>query len=278
MGTIVLGWLASSATAVTSGWWQGDRPVTQAYGCTTYLAEPVESWRGCPASAPRFHDGVDVGFGNSCGTPLYAPVPVTVVSIGGSETGFGAYYPRLRLPDGHDVLLGHVQPPVVVSTSQQIPAGALIAYVGSQGNSSGCHVHFEVRPGGGTWGTSIDPTPYLNPTAPVASRNQVDVNNDGKADLLWYSGGTLTTIGSSASGLGAWQATNQLGKPEWAGVGDQDGDGRSDLWWYQNGTLYIFGSNGVNYGAWQRSYNFAKPTWAAYGSYPETNGNGMPLS
>jgi Peptidase family M23 len=180
-----------SASAATAGWWQGDRPITQAFGCTSFSAEPIESWRGCSPSASHFHDGVDIGFGSSCGTPLYTPVPVTVISVGGSETGFGSYYPRLRLPDGHDVLLGHVQPPVVVKAGQQVPAGSVVAYVGTQGNSTGCHLHFEVRPTNGAFGTSIDPIPYLSPS-PAGSAAYLPV--PGTGDLARYNGGEHVTL------------------------------------------------------------------------------------
>jgi hypothetical protein len=101
----------------------------------------------------------------------------------------------------------------------------------------------------------------------------VDVNGDGRDDLLWYEGSTLSIIGSTGTGLGQWQATNTLGAPQWAGVGDLDGDRKDDLWWYENGTLHVFGSTGSRFGAWQRDYGLGLPSWAAYGSFPDTNGS-----
>src|SRR5262245_38075597 len=85
-----------AALALTSGWWQGNPPVTQEYGCTTFSGEPRDS--RCPPSAPYFHAGLDIGM--TCGTPLYAARAGTVVSIGG-ESYYGAYYPRIRMDDGH---------------------------------------------------------------------------------------------------------------------------------------------------------------------------------
>jgi murein DD-endopeptidase MepM/ murein hydrolase activator NlpD len=38
-----------------------------------------------------------------------------------------------------------------------VSAGQQIASVGSTGNSTGCHLHFEVRPNG----TAIDPAPFM---------------------------------------------------------------------------------------------------------------------
>jgi murein DD-endopeptidase MepM/ murein hydrolase activator NlpD len=49
-----------------------------------------------------------------------------------------------------------------VSWGQHVQAGDVIGFVGSTGNSSGPHLHFEVR----FAGTAYDPTPYLNASPP----------------------------------------------------------------------------------------------------------------
>src|SRR4051812_22792202 len=147
------------AHAVTSNWWPGDLGISQKFGCGGISAEPIESWRGC-GSGVHFHDGVDIAM--ACGTALNAPVAVYVKSVGGSETGLGPYYPTLVLPNGYQVLLGHVQK-TYVHAGQTYPPGTHIADAGTMGHSSGCHLHFEVRPPGTSWGHSVDPMPYLNP-------------------------------------------------------------------------------------------------------------------
>jgi murein DD-endopeptidase MepM/ murein hydrolase activator NlpD len=57
---------------------------------------------------------------------------------------------------GMGTLYGH-QSSIAVAVGQNVAAGTIIGYVGSTGNSTGPHLHFEVRLGG----TPVDPVPYL---------------------------------------------------------------------------------------------------------------------
>jgi murein DD-endopeptidase MepM/ murein hydrolase activator NlpD len=155
---------ATPGSLVRSAWWKGRPPLTQTFGCTNYGYEAEEPWRDCPGDLPRFHDGIDLGM--RCGAPIVAPTQLTVVSVGGPDAqSFGPYYPRLRLPWGYDVLLGHVER-TFVRPGQHVQRGTVIAYVGTFGYSTGCHLHFEVRPAGEKWGSAIDPKPFLYPSAP----------------------------------------------------------------------------------------------------------------
>ena len=53
-------------------------------------------------------------------------------------------------------LYGH-QSQIAVSVGEKVLAGEVIGYVGSTGNSTGPHLHFEVR----ISGNPVDPTPYI---------------------------------------------------------------------------------------------------------------------
>ena len=50
---------------------------------------------------------------------------------------------------------------IVVSVGQYVKKGETILFVGNTGNSSGPHLHFEVRKGGSGYSNTIDPLPYI---------------------------------------------------------------------------------------------------------------------
>jgi murein DD-endopeptidase MepM/ murein hydrolase activator NlpD len=90
------------------------------------------------------HTGLD--FAAPSGTPIVSVAAGTV-----TETGWaGAYGNRtiITLEDGTEVWYCH-QNSIDVQVGQQVGSGQTIGSVGSTGNSSGSHLHLEVRPGGG---------------------------------------------------------------------------------------------------------------------------------
>ena len=65
---------------------------------------------------------------------------------------------RPRAGGGTVTRYAHMYPPdVLVSVGDQVPAGAQIARVGSYGDSTGCHLHFEVL----VDGAFTDPAPFM---------------------------------------------------------------------------------------------------------------------
>ncbi|MFI5805182.1 peptidoglycan DD-metalloendopeptidase family protein [Streptomyces sp. NPDC051561] len=102
-----------------------------------------------------YHTGVD--FRASSGTSVKAVGPGTVVSAGWG----GAYGNEvvIRHSDGHYSQYAHLSA-LNVRSGQSVSGGQQIGYSGSTGNSSGPHLHFEIRTGPG-YGSDIDPLGYL---------------------------------------------------------------------------------------------------------------------
>ena len=91
----------------------------------------------------RLHAGIDLTYnGGTCGAAVYAAGGGTV-TYAGYNGGLGNNV-QISHGDGIRTSYGH-NSSLVVSYGQQVDAGQLIAYAGTTGNSTGCHVHFETR-------------------------------------------------------------------------------------------------------------------------------------
>ena len=99
------------------------------------------------------HNGVDIA--NSLGTPIRAVAAGTVIDSGPAQ-GYGNWI-RIRHEDGSISVYGHMQS-LYVAVGEVVQPGQLIAGMGSEGFSTGSHVHFEIWPDGVT---PIDPASWL---------------------------------------------------------------------------------------------------------------------
>ena len=111
-------------------------------------------WRTHPLTGTRrFHSGLDIGAPS--GTPVVATASGTVISAGWNG-GYGKAI-VIQHNDVQQTLYGHLSE-ISVQPGQQIAQGVVIGLVGSTGNSTGPHLHFESRsPGGNGW-VAVDPT------------------------------------------------------------------------------------------------------------------------
>lgn len=105
------------------------------------------------------HTGVD--FACPSGTPIMAAKSGRVVISTALRYGNGNYrsygeYIVISHGDGTMTLYAHMSSRAV-SVGTEVGQGQVIGYVGSTGNSTGPHLHFEVRVGG----RCVNPTPYL---------------------------------------------------------------------------------------------------------------------
>lgn len=103
----------------------------------------------------EFHTGDDLAAGY--GTPIYAIGAGTVVAAG-PASGFG-HWVVIDHGNGFTSIYGHMKV-LAVSAGQSVGVGQKIAYVGSEGQSTGPHLHLEVRIGGMS-GPPVDPQVFL---------------------------------------------------------------------------------------------------------------------
>lgn len=104
----------------------------------------------------RLHGGLDISAGGVYGQPIYASASGTVTFSGGDNSGYGNYV-IIDHGSGYTTLYGHCSSLVAV-TGQYVNQGDLIGYVGSTGNSTGPHLHFEIRLNG----EKMDPLGYTS--------------------------------------------------------------------------------------------------------------------
>lgn len=127
--------------------------ITQGFGPTAY------SFEAAYAGFPHFHTGVDLAV--PLGTPVFAAADGVVVEAGamtdasGALVGYGNYV-IIQHDAGLKTLYGHLLT-IGVKAGDTVKRGQLIGLVGSTGNSTGPHTHFEVR----IDNSPIDPMQFL---------------------------------------------------------------------------------------------------------------------
>ncbi|MDQ0584800.1 transglycosylase family protein [Streptomyces rishiriensis] len=125
------------------------------------VVSPVSASTGTPYHATGsswskgYHTGVD--FPVPTGTSVQAVKAGEVVSAGWAGS-FG-YQVIVRHADGRYSQYAHLSA-ISVRDGQSVSGGQRIGRSGSTGNSTGPHLHFEVRTGPG-FGTDVDPVAYL---------------------------------------------------------------------------------------------------------------------
>ncbi|MDT0275529.1 M23 family metallopeptidase [Blastococcus goldschmidtiae] len=158
-------WPAAQSTAANPG--------GAVSGVCPGLAVPAGSWvrpsTGTVTSGygPRWgtlHAGVDIAGPRN--TPVYAASGGTVTTAACTSAycdrdgslNLAGYGNLVELDHGAGVVTRYAHlSGYTVMPGQQVPAGALIGFQGSTGNSTGVHLHFEVR----VDGAPIDPVPWL---------------------------------------------------------------------------------------------------------------------
>jgi murein DD-endopeptidase MepM/ murein hydrolase activator NlpD len=100
----------------------------------------------------RMHEGIDIAAG--LGTPIRAAAAGTVIHAG----WLGGYGNLVVLDHGDGLATAYAHASaILVGVGQSVAQGETVSLVGSTGNSTGPHLHFEVRVNG----TAVDPLLYL---------------------------------------------------------------------------------------------------------------------
>lgn len=129
-----------------------ERPKTAATGV---FAMPIERYTitsGFGARWGRLHRGID--FAAPTGTPIYASDGGTVI-VSGISGGYG-YCIDIDHENGKVTRYGHCSK-LLVGVGEKVYQGQNIGLVGSTGNSTGAHLHFEIIVNG----SPLDPMPFL---------------------------------------------------------------------------------------------------------------------
>jgi murein DD-endopeptidase MepM/ murein hydrolase activator NlpD len=133
-------------------WPEPTAQISQRFGPSTYWFEPAYG------GYPHFHTGMDIVA--PFGTQVLAADDGVVALVGSTSSGYGNYV-VIAHSGGLDTLYGHLATSLV-KVGQQISQGQPVGLEGSTGNSTGAHVHFELRINQ----KPVDPALYLPPGAP----------------------------------------------------------------------------------------------------------------
>ncbi len=117
------------------------------YGTATgtskgFIWPTIGGYISCPIWGYKGHTGTDIA-GCGKGSNIYASAAGTVVKANWGNRGYGNYI-ILNHGDGVQTLYAHCQT-LYVKVGQYVNQGDIIAAMGSTGNSTGTHLHFEIR-------------------------------------------------------------------------------------------------------------------------------------
>jgi murein DD-endopeptidase MepM/ murein hydrolase activator NlpD len=153
--------IAAAAAPATGGAWTSPLP--------GFSARP-----GFRTAANPNHIGVDIM--SFTGTPIHAASAGTVVEVvcnieaghscdqtGSASVGGCGWYVKLQHEGGISTLYCHMVRKALVQPGQKVKAGQILGYVGSSGNSSAPHLHYEVHINAPPTGpqNAVDPLPFM---------------------------------------------------------------------------------------------------------------------
>ncbi len=112
-------------------------------------------YRDPSVSGWGFHGGMDIAGGGITGKPVYATRAGRVITAVTSNSGYGIYV-LIDHGDGYSSLYAHMSVRYV-SAGDTVSKGQMVGRVGSTGNVTGPHLHFEIR----YYGEKKDPAKFV---------------------------------------------------------------------------------------------------------------------
>jgi len=193
-------------------------------------------WRVHPISGAReLHRGIDIG--RPTGTPILAAHD-GVITFAGSMGGYGNVV-FISGDNGIETRYAHCDT-ILVTVGQQVSMGDVIATVGSTGDSTGPHLHFEILRNG----------QHLNPIF------FAQTNSDPTADTGPIFGDPGAPIGDGTFEAMLAEATRLVGAPYVFGAsGPNSFDCSGFVWW----VLTRSGAADVGRTSSQGFYNMSRP-------------------
>jgi murein DD-endopeptidase MepM/ murein hydrolase activator NlpD len=167
--------ITSGAADAIAAWGCGAGSVTVSEdGWTVPVsAEQGEFWGGFRTDSRPDHDGVDIGaasgvpiHASSAGTVRYSECNSPTCDVPGSpEMGGCGWMTVIDHAGGIATRYCHMVSEPLVAAGDTVQAGQVIGYVGSTGNSSAPHLHYEVHYDPSTGDrlgddTAVDPVPF----------------------------------------------------------------------------------------------------------------------
>lgn len=140
-------------------------------------------WRTNPVTHKRqFHNGVDIAARG--GTPIQSTTAGVVSAVLYEKNGFGNYV-IVRDPQGNLHYYAHMSK-TAATPGQMVFRGSRIGYVGTTGRSTGNHLHYGVRGGGGNW---INPWAWLSyargyATGGFPAMGEVFIGNENGIEMM----------------------------------------------------------------------------------------------
>jgi hypothetical protein len=198
---------------------------------------------GCRGVSRPTHDGIDIS--GQGGTPILAAYD-GVVKTRAYSSGYG-YFVDIEHAGGYTTRYAHMVSQGTVAPGAQVKRGQQIGVVGSTGNSTGAHLHFEVWRNGSVYSTINqgftclstvargNPIPLVFPGLRTASPGPVgtaDFTGDGKADLIGIAADSDLQIraGNGKGGFaGPSVVTSGWGLYRHLTYTDLNADGKADL-------------------------------------------------